>query len=321
MLGSYPGPTLAGVVLRVTDSDGLTHTSGATVHVAADQAPTVSFVTPGAVPVAGKPFLFGAQAADPDGSVVSYAFDFDGDGSYETAAGASPLATTTFNQKGPASIGVRVTDDEGATATAKLAVVVKDAPCVENPVIKVERAVIVTQGADVAGGAGCFHGVTSDKAGVRTTVWTTTGHFRVNGLEVDTLGASEAVLEWKRKQTGSKETISLKLVASKARVEGTAMKTDFTFREGPLAWGLAGTTITGFVVDPSAGIGGLPLKVMGPPKLRRRTALRPSTSCRACRPSCSARRRARPSTSSSARRPTARRWAPSASRSTRSRSA
>ena len=86
VLGSYPGPTLAGVVLRVTDSDGLTHTSGATVHVAADQAPTVSFVTPGAVPVAGKPFLFGAQAADPDGSVVSYAFDFDGDGSYETAA-------------------------------------------------------------------------------------------------------------------------------------------------------------------------------------------------------------------------------------------
>ena len=146
--------------------------------------------------------------------------------------------------------------------------VVKDAPCVENPVIKVERAVIVTQGADVAGGAGCFHGITSDKSGVRTTVWTTTGHFRVNGLEVDTLGASEAVLEWKRKQTGSKETISLKLVASKARVEGTAMKTDFTFREGQLAWGLAGTTITGFVVDPSAGIGGLPLKVMGPPELR-----------------------------------------------------
>ena len=36
--------------------------------------------------------------------------------------------------------------------------------------IKVERAVIITQGADVAGGAGCFHGVTTDKAGVRTTV-------------------------------------------------------------------------------------------------------------------------------------------------------
>ena len=72
---------------------------------------------------------------------------------------------------------------------------------------------IVTQGADVAGGAGCFHGVTTDKAGVRTTTWTTTGHFRVNGLEVDTLAASEAKLEWKRKQSGDKETISLKLTA------------------------------------------------------------------------------------------------------------
>ena len=39
------------------------------------------------------------------------------------------------------------------------------------------------------------------------------------------------------------------------------------FHEGSLAWGLDGTTITGFVVDPNAGIGGLPLKVLGPPKL------------------------------------------------------
>ena len=79
---------------------------------------------------------------------------------------------------------------------------------------------IITQGADVAGGAGCFHGVTTDKAGVRTTVWTTSGHFRVNGLEVDTLAASEAKLEWKRKKSGGKETLSLKLVAPKAQGRG-----------------------------------------------------------------------------------------------------
>ena len=155
---------------------------------------------------------------------------------YETGPSAFALATTTFLQKGPATVGVRVTDDEGATATAKLSLTVKDAPCVDNPVIKVERAVIVTQGADVAGGAGCFHGVTTDKSGVRTTVWTTSGHFRVNGLEVDTLAASEATLEWKRKLTGDKETISLKLVAPKAKVEGTAKQTDFMFHEGSINW-------------------------------------------------------------------------------------
>jgi hypothetical protein len=267
VLGSYPGPTVAGVLLRVTDSDGLTHTSGATVHVEANKAPAVSFINPGKQPVAGAPFLFGAQASDADGNIIFYSFDFDGNGTYETAAGASPLATTTFLQKGPASVGVRVTDDEGDQATAKFAVTVKDAPCVDNPTIKIERAVIITQGANVAGGAGCFHDVTSDKNGVRTSTYTTTGHFRVNGLEVDTLANSEAVLEWKRNKTGDKKTISLKLVAPKAKVEGTAEKTDFMFHEGSINWGLDGTTITGFVVDPTAGIGGLPLKVMGLPKL------------------------------------------------------
>jgi hypothetical protein len=72
---------------------------------------------------------------------------------------------------------------------------------------------------------------------VRTTTWTTTGHFRVNGLEVDTLGASDATLEWKRETTGAKKTLSLKLTAKNARVEGTAQQTDFTFHEGAISWG------------------------------------------------------------------------------------
>ena len=55
VLGSYPSPTIAGVTLRVTDADGLTAVSGATVTVAADAAPTVSFIAPGAVPVAARP--------------------------------------------------------------------------------------------------------------------------------------------------------------------------------------------------------------------------------------------------------------------------
>ena len=85
VLGSYPAPTVAGVTLRVTDADGLTAVSGATLHVAADQAPTVAFVNPSKAPGRRRAFLFGASAADPDGTVVDYAFDFDGNGCYETA--------------------------------------------------------------------------------------------------------------------------------------------------------------------------------------------------------------------------------------------
>ena len=40
------------------------------------------------------------------------------------------------------------------------------------------------------------------------------------------------------------------------------------FHEGSLNWELSGTTIAGFVVDPNAGVGGLALKVLGPPTLR-----------------------------------------------------
>ena len=260
VLGSYPNPGNAGVLLRVTDTDGLTGTSGATLQIRSDQAPTVAFITPSVQPVAGKPFTFGASAADADGTIAAYAFDFDGNGSYETTS-TLPIATTTFAAKGAAKVGVRVTDDEGATATATLNVTVKDAPCVENPTIKIERAVIISQGAT----EGCFHGITTTKDGVKTTTYTTAGHFRVNGLEVDTLGSSEAVLEHRRK---GNETLALKLTAKNAKVTGTAKQTDFTFREGSLSWDLSGTTIGGFVVDPNAGVGGLALKVLGAPTLK-----------------------------------------------------
>ncbi len=63
---------------------------------------------------------------------------------------------------------------------------------------------------------------------------------------------------------GHRHAPSLELTAPKAHVEGTAEKTDFMFHEGPISWDLDGTTIAGFQVDPTAGIGGLPLKVLGP---------------------------------------------------------
>ena len=99
---------------------------------------------------------------------------------------------------------------------------------------------IVTQGADVAGGAGCFHGVTTDKAGVRTTVYTTTGHFRVNGLEVDTLAASEATLEWKRKTERRQGDDLAQAHRAQGPGRGHGEKTDFMFHEGSINWGLDG---------------------------------------------------------------------------------
>ena len=265
VLGSYPAPTVAGVTLRVTDADGLTAVSGATVIVAERPGADRQLHQPGQGPGRGRAVHVRRRRHRPRRQRRRLRVRLRRQRHLRDPA-TLPLATTTFLQKGPASVGVRVTDDEGATATAKLNVTVKDAPCVDNPTIKVERAVIVTQGADVAGGAGCFHGVTTTKDGVKTTVWTTSGHFRVNGLEVDTLAdlRGEARVEAQGHRPRSRSSSP----RPRSRSSGTAKQTDFTFHEGAIAWDLEGTTIGGFVVDPTAGIGGLPLKVLGPPQLK-----------------------------------------------------
>jgi uncharacterized delta-60 repeat protein len=271
---SYNNVGAHGVLLKVTDDDQLTGTTGATVTVKANSPPGAAIIEPPAVPQAGKAFTLTAFAGDADGSVVSYAWDLDGNGTYETSTGADPKVKAKYDTAGQHLLGLRVTDDEGTTGSALDNLKVGEGPCIENPIVKIEQAVIVTQGTAQAG-AGCFHAVTVDKDGIRTVTYTTDGHFRVNGLEVDTLLTSKAVLIWKRKlvQVPNKgtvapgDTVSATLTAANVKVVGTYKNTDFAFIDGKIAWDLAGATIGGFKVDANAGIGGLPLKVSGTPKL------------------------------------------------------
>ena len=56
---------------------------------------------------------------DPDGTIAKYEWDLDGNGSYETNTGATPTADALLRAR-PATydVGLRVTDNSGATATA-----------------------------------------------------------------------------------------------------------------------------------------------------------------------------------------------------------
>jgi uncharacterized delta-60 repeat protein len=274
---TYAQAKTVGILLKVTDSDGLSGTSGATLTVAADQAPFASFAAVSPAARAGKAFVIKAVGVDPDGSIAKYEWDLDGNGSYETDTGATSQATTTINQAGPAKIRVRMVDDEGVTGIAETTVPVGEAPCIINPIIKIGLARIVTQGTAQAG-AGCFRGVTTDGGGYRTTIYTTDGHFRVNGILVDTLGTSKAQLHWKRKITtksGPKgpittegETTVLQLIAPKVHVEATSKgNIDLSFHDGAISWGLNANLVWGFHADANAGIGGLPLKIVGQPEM------------------------------------------------------
>ena len=103
------------IKLRVTDGDGAQRTATTTLNVIATTPPSPAFVaTPNPV-VAGQPVTFDAGASTDDGTIVRYEWDLDGNGSYETDGGASPLVTRSFPNATVMSIGVRATDDDGRT--------------------------------------------------------------------------------------------------------------------------------------------------------------------------------------------------------------
>ncbi len=110
-----------------TATQSATVTAGATTTVqvaltpiSTNQAPTAAFTYSPTSPNAGTPVQFDASAsADPDGTVISYAWSF-GDGG--TAVGA--LATHAYVTIGTYTVQLTVTDNGGATAQVSRNVVV-----------------------------------------------------------------------------------------------------------------------------------------------------------------------------------------------------
>src|SRR5829696_1339680 len=69
-----------------------------------------------------------SASADPDGSVVSYEWDLNGDSVYEKDTGAEPRVENAYEPGTTLIASVRVTDDAGASDDATAAVVVAAAP-------------------------------------------------------------------------------------------------------------------------------------------------------------------------------------------------
>lgn len=93
------------------------------------QPPAASLsVSPQTVVAGEGVVLDGSGSNDPDGSVVSYAFDLDGDGSYERAGGSEPRLAHVFDQPGSFRVGLRVVDDTGASGDASATVTVQAPP-------------------------------------------------------------------------------------------------------------------------------------------------------------------------------------------------
>ena len=93
----------------------------------ANAAPVAALAAPATV-AAGAPATFDAAgSSDPEGEALRFAFDLDGDGTYEFDGGQNPLALRSFPAPGTYTVGVRVVDPRGAAATAVAGITVTPA--------------------------------------------------------------------------------------------------------------------------------------------------------------------------------------------------
>jgi len=124
---SYATAGTVQVGLRVTDDDGQTATATGTVTVN-NRAPSASFtITPNPANTRQSVSFSSAGSSDPDGAITQYEWDFDANGTYETNAGASATTSRTFTAVGTRSVGLRITDNNGATATTTRSLTINSA--------------------------------------------------------------------------------------------------------------------------------------------------------------------------------------------------
>jgi hypothetical protein len=93
-----------------------------------NQSPAAEISFTPASPRKGQAVTFDASSSsDPDGTIVGYRWDLDGNGSFETDTGATAAASRTFVAAGTYTVAVRVTDDRGASDDASTQVTVVNA--------------------------------------------------------------------------------------------------------------------------------------------------------------------------------------------------
>lgn len=121
----YLAPGTYTVRLLVTDNLGATGQTTRTVVVApvvANQPPVAQFTYTPASPTVGATVTFNGTASyDPDGSIVSYAWDLNGD---RVVDRTGPVVSWTYSTAGAYTATLFVTDNQGATAQASQPVIV-----------------------------------------------------------------------------------------------------------------------------------------------------------------------------------------------------
>ena len=120
---SYADDGVYTIPLTVTDNDGLTDTESQTIIIL-NRLPTASFTESNTSVPTGTTIYFNASSSfDPDGSIVSYFWDF-GDG----INGTGVTIEHTYTDNGTYTVALTITDDDGATANATATKTISNRP-------------------------------------------------------------------------------------------------------------------------------------------------------------------------------------------------
>jgi PKD repeat protein len=85
-----------------------------------NEPPNAAFAALPGSPLVGEEVTFVSYSDDRDGRITEQAWDLNGDGIFDDAAG--PLATRRFSVPGGKTVTLRVADDKGAASTLSLTV-------------------------------------------------------------------------------------------------------------------------------------------------------------------------------------------------------
>lgn len=139
---AYSRPGAYRVTLTVTDDDGASASTGATVTVRS-AAPTAAISAPADTPVRQPVAFDGSASADPDGVIADYAWDF-GDGT----SGSGATAVHAFASPGTYAVRLTVTDDAGLSASTSVQVIVHAVPPVARIVAPASQLVLLSSSFD-----------------------------------------------------------------------------------------------------------------------------------------------------------------------------
>jgi len=104
------------VTLTVRDNDGASNSASQTITVGtAAQPPVAAFTYSPSSPIVGQAVLLNAQSSyDPDGTIVSYRWDLDGNGTDDMSGS---LGQVTYQSVGTVLVRLTVIDDDGLSST------------------------------------------------------------------------------------------------------------------------------------------------------------------------------------------------------------